>query len=377
MAVSDGMMGFARGQILERTSVQVITVASRTIKFERGRWVQITDYPIFSLADVDAARRRVRGADAVTMTVGGQVQVRYRGVSQDASVTFGTEELPDFVVMEIGVGRFFSRVEATRNAPVIVLNYALARELAPERDPYEMLGESVVLERRILRVIGILARDRFEERDSPSFAAYAPLRIGEAVLRPASGARLTPSLQLLAPSVETVMAVRDATIDWLASRYLRWNERVRVTVGLEQLKQMEQGILLAKLFIGSLVGISLVVGGIGIMNVLLASVTERTREIGIRKAIGARRTDIRTQFLAESVAIAVAGTGIGLLLGFLLAVGLMAAFRSAVGVDVFPVVSLSTVLLAILSSSLVGLVFGTYPARRAANLAPIEAIAHE
>jgi putative ABC transport system permease protein len=377
MAVSDGMMAFARGQILQQTGVQVVAVSSRTVEYRQGRWVPITDYPVFTTADADNARRSIPGSDAVAMTVSGRATARYRGAKLDAAVTLGTADLPAFVVMEMGAGRFFSRIEASRNAPVAVLNYALARELSPSRDPIGMVGESITLGRRILRVVGVLAPDKYEERDDPSFTAYAPIRSAPGVIGAAAGGRLTPTIQLRAPTVETVMALRDATIDWLARRYLHWQDRVRVTVGLERLVQMEQGILLAKLFIGSLVGISLLVGGIGIMNVLLSSVTERTREIGIRKAVGAKRADIRAQFLAESVAIAVAGTGIGLVSGLLLAIGLTAIFRRMVGVDVHAVLSASTVALAVISSSLVGLVFGTYPARRAANLPPIEAIAHE
>lgn len=150
-----------------------------------------------------------------------------------------------------------------------------------------------------------------------------------------------------------------------------------MTVGLERLAQVDQAILLTKLFFGALVGISLLVGGIGIMNVLLASVTERTREIGIRKAVGARGTDIRQQFLAESVSIAVVGTAIGLALGLLLAVMVTAGFRFFVDVPVYPVLSPGTLLIAIISSSAVGLIFGTFPARRAASLPVIAAIAHE
>src|SRR6185436_726681 len=118
------------------------------------------------------------------------------------------------------------------------------------------------------------------------------------LLDPPPGGRFAPSIRVLAPTVETVEAVRDAATDWLARRDARWHERVRVEVGLEQLSQVEQGFLLMKVFVGALVGISLLVGGIGIMNVLLASVAERTREIGVRKSVGARAADIHAQFLA-------------------------------------------------------------------------------
>jgi putative ABC transport system permease protein len=328
------------------------------------------------MADVESARR-IPGVGAATMSLSGRAAARSGGVEHDVAVTLGTADLPDFVNLEIGAGRFFSPIEASRNAPVVVINHALARELAPGRDPLAMVGKEIQLGGRIRRVVGILARDEFEELDDPSFAAYAPIRAAKAVLGPPSGGRYTPTLQLKAPTVEAVLPLREAVVDWLASRYVRWSERVRVTVGLENLAQMEQGILIAKLFIGSLVGISLLVGGIGIMNVLLASVTERTREIGIRKAVGARRSDIRTQFLAESVAIAVAGTGIGLVMGLILAAIVTAVISWLAGVSVTPVLSVGTVLLAVVSSSVVGLVFGTYPARQAADLAPIQAIAHE
>jgi putative ABC transport system permease protein len=121
----------------------------------------------------------------------------------------------------------------------------------------------------------------------------------------------------------------------------------------------------------------LAVGGIGIMNVLLAAVVERTREIGIRKAVGASRSDIQAQFLVEAVTVTGAGSAIGFLVGLLLASGGTAVFRMWAGAPIYPVLHLSTALFAIGSAVLVGLVFGTYPARRAASLSPIDAIARE
>lgn len=377
MAVSDGVMGFARGQIESETSVQVIAISSKTSDYRDGQWTPITDYPVFTMADAADARRAVEGVGAVTMVLSGSVGTRYRGIQHQASISLGTADLPDFVKVDLGAGRFFSSAEAAHNAPVVVLNYALAREMSPGRDPLGMVGEDVVVHGRVRRVVGVEARNPFEEPNNPDFAAFAPIRAAPALLDPPRSGKFTPTLQLKARTVEAVDALRGAATDWLARRYVRWPDRVRVQVGAERLAQVNRAFLLSKLFFGALVGISLVVGGVGIMNVLLASVTERTREIGIRKAVGARGADIRTQFLAESVSIAVAGTGVGLMVGLLLAVVVTAVFRLVVGVPVYPVLSVSTLVLAIVSSSFVGLVFGTYPARRAAELPVIAAIAHE
>jgi putative ABC transport system permease protein len=136
-------------------------------------------------------------------------------------------------------------------------------------------------------------------------------------------------------------------------------------------------MLLFKLLMGAITGISLLVGGIGIMNVLLASVAERTREIGIRKAAGARRRDVLLQFLAESVAITGLGSVVGVLLGLGGAFGVTAIMRARADAPVYAAFSWGTVAVAVLAAVTVGVVFGIYPALRAARLSPIDAIRHE
>ncbi len=134
------------------------------------------------------------------------------------------------------------------------------------------------------------------------------------------------------------------------------------------------GILTA--FLGGIAAISLLVGGIGIMNIMLVSVVERTREIGLRKALGARNRDIMIQFLAESSFLSLLGGLIGILLGWLISL-IIGQIASASGTSLNPAVSLNAVLLATLFSIAVGLFFGIYPARRAARLEPVEALRYE
>ena len=126
-------------------------------------------------------------------------------------------------------------------------------------------------------------------------------------------------------------------------------------------------------FLGGVAGISLLVGGIGIMNIMLVSVTERTKEIGLRKAVGAKKKDIMAQFLIESSLLSLLGGAIGIVLGWLLALG-VGKIAAASDFLLDPIITLNAVLLATLFSAAVGLFFGIYPASRAAQLEPIEAL---
>jgi putative ABC transport system permease protein len=222
-------------------------------------------------------------------------------------------------------------------------------------------------------VIGVLAPPAGGES---YHVAFAPLRSGISLLDPAS-TLYAPTLRLKARSVEAVDTLRVATQDWLAERYGRRLDKLRVSVANQQLANTRQAMLLTKLLLGMLVGLILAVGGIGIMNVLLAAVSERTREIGIRKALGARARDIHAQFLVESLTVTGVGATVGFVIGVILAFGGTALFRHWLGSEIYPVVRPTTALLAVSSSLIVGLVFGTYPARRAARMSPVDAIARE
>jgi putative ABC transport system permease protein len=209
-------------------------------------------------------------------------------------------------------------------------------------------------------------------------SAIVPFTVADSAMAPPASPR-APALMVRASRVEIVDSVKRLTEGWAARRLgADWKDEASVaTSSPMRLDQARQGIRVFKMVMGAFAGISLLVGGLGIMNVLLAAVTERTREIGIRKAAGARQRDILIQFLSESVAITGAGSVIGVLLGLAGAFAATAVIRSASEAPLYAAVTWQTVAVAAAVSIVVGLAFGTFPALRAARLSPIDAIRHE
>lgn len=370
-AITDGVDRWSRALIERESSVQDIVVTTRRSLEVDGRVQRLHHVPVFTLDDWSATQHAIPHVVNVVLTLTGKATVGSK-VRRDALVTASTANLPWFGGLETRQGRYFTEVEVQRDADVIVLNDRLAAELAAPHAPGWLLGRSIRVGDSHRTVIGILG-PRPGETDLVAFVPAGRRFGGESV----GDADLVPVLRFKAASVERVPEARDAVVDWLAQRFPREREALEVSVGLERLQRAAQGILLTKLIFGLLVLFMLAIGGIGIMNVLLASVAERAREIGIRRAVGARGIDVLVHFLAESVAIAVGGSAIGALLGVGVAIGAAAGFRHFTGAPIVPVFTPLTVLFVVLAAVAVGIAFGTYPARLAARLTPVQAIQRE
>ncbi len=312
----------------------------------------------------------------VAPEVQGGVQVVYLGTNANARLLGVTPEYADIMNVTLASGEFFTNVNIASRSTVAILGSQLATTLFSDLDP---IGQMIRLNNQNFRVIGVLAPRGGTGFMNVDMQVLVPLTTATSRLTGRDRFRGQNNVNTVNVKI-TDPSAQDAVVQDI-SAILR--ERHRVLFQDDFQIQSQQDILntasqitgTLTIFLGGIAAISLLVGGIGIMNIMLVSVTERTREIGIRKAIGARRADILIQFLTEAIILSVSGGVIGVMFGALIA--RMISGISMGTSTLNTVVDLDSVLLAVGFSVGVGLFFGIYPANRAANLHPIDALRYE
>lgn len=301
---------------------------------------------------------------------------------------------PEMRGHRVAKGRFFSEGEFENKVNVCVLGAGMAEELLPLEMP---VGQSVRVGGDYYRIIGIMepqsrrteseptpegVADSGEKKgteQAPSHRMFIPLsaaksRFGEVLMKRRSGSMEAERVELHEAIVKVERQEDVMETAAIIGEILKRNHKKKdfeIIVPLELLRQAQRTKEIFNIVLGSIAAISLLVGGIGIMNIMLASVTERTREIGIRRALGAKRRDIVVQFLIETVILSGVGGVIGVVLGM--------AIPSAISyfASMVTIITPWSPFLAFSISGLVGVVFGLYPALRAANMDPVEALRHE
>ncbi len=321
-------------------------------------------------------------------------------VSSDAAVTTSLEGVTEeYVVVHnapIAEGAFFSATDLADGTRVLVLGATLAEDLFPNGGA---VGSTVRLNSQLFTVVGVLTPqggNAFSGRDGSGFIPFSTLALRMEPSRTTRGEDLVDRIvvQLTDESNATVTRVTQEIETLLLQRHASEEQDFSVTSQAQAIQAVAQITGIMSLFLGAVAGISLLVGGIGIMNIMLVSVTERTREIGIRKAIGAKRRDIMTQFMIEAMAVSLGGGLAGAAFGIAMSLGLNGLTFGQGGGDtggdtgggpdgnpfadgLTTTITTQPILLALGVSIAIGLVFGVYPAARAARLSPIEALRYE
>ena len=302
----------------------------------------------------------------------------------DSDVVGTVPWYPEMRNHRVAEGRFFTDEEMEAGASVCVLG----SEMVPALFPLETaIGKHVRIGGNYYRVVGVMEPQgqlpaNGETKDpsqTTSQRLFIPLqtarmRYGEVLMRRRSGSFEAERVELheltvKVASVENVTRVAEAITEMLERNHKK--KDYEIVVPLELLQRAERTKQIFNIVLGSIAAISLLVGGIGIMNIMLASVTERTREIGIRRALGATRRDVVTQFLVESMMLSGAGGLMGVLLGITI------PFVVSYAAGMKTIITFWSPLLAFTISGLVGVLFGIYPAMRAAEMDPVEALRHE
>lgn len=319
--------------------------------------------------DVNAIKEEVDGIQEVSPSVSGRAQVTFGNKNWNTQVIGATSAFAKVRASEPVFGRFFSDSENQSRSLVAVIGTTIAREIFGGKSP---IGELIKLNKVNFRVIGVL----------PEKGAAGPQDQDDRILVPVNtamyrlyGRDYVDSVDIEVINVSDMDQVQNSVLDLM-------NRRHRVPISSRQdafrifnmsdvQAALNSSSQTMSLLLASIAAISLIVGGIGIMNIMLVSVTERTKEIGLRKAVGAKRRDIQLQFLTESIVVSVSGGVLGILLG----IGFSMLLSGLIGWTTS--VSLSSVVVSFTFSALIGVVFGSYPAQKAAKLHPIEALRYE
>jgi macrolide transport system ATP-binding/permease protein len=322
-----------------------------------------------SIEDAQYIKDQLDFIKYVSPNVNGRGQVAFQNKNWSTQIVGGSADYALIHAATPTIGRFFNEIDNQKRARIAVIGMTVVREIFGKKNP---LGEMIKINRVNFQIIGILPeKGATGFRDQDDVVIIPVLTAMHRLL----GKEYVDSVDLEITDPNKMDLAEDKIIEMMNTRH---RGPPALKQGAFEIRNMadiqaavQQSSQTMSVLLSSIAAISLVVGGIGIMNIMLVSVTERTREIGLRKAIGARRWDILAQFLAESVVVSAVGGFIGIILGWLITVGINSF--SGWSTSISP----ASVILSFFFSASIGIVFGIYPARKASLLNPIDALRHE
>jgi putative ABC transport system permease protein len=364
ISIGNGAKAQVEGQIAS-LGQNVISVfpGSSSAGGMRGGWGSMST---LTPEEAEMILNEIPGVAAVSCEVRDRQQVMGGGLNWNTQVQ---GESPDYLSVRswaMAEGAMFTEADVKTAAKVAVIGKTIADKLFPETDP---IGETLRIRNMPFKILGVLKPKGVSffgsDQDDVAIIPYT------SAMRRVMGRQFLSAILIQASTPDQMSRIQQATTDLLQQRRQGREPDFTVRSQLELAQAATANTKTMTILIGSIAGISLVVGGIGIMNIMLVSVRERTREIGIRMAVGARGNDILLQFLIEAVTLSAIGGILGI------GVGVATSYVIAANTDWPTVTSPTAILVAFVFSAAVGVFFGFYPARKAAQLDPIEALRYE
>jgi putative ABC transport system permease protein len=366
LSLIDGMEDYAKEQITKTTSLTAITISTNPYTKINGVRVKKDSFDILRYEDYEQLKSSLTKPCALHyMTSFADEAIAGDGQKKIAAVFFALGSNDIHSSAKFLIGNEFTQDQVSSREPVALVNLKFVSTLDSLLKPEQVIGKSIILRGRMLTIQSVFD----DGGDQPRVGFPLTLMTAQELRDD------MPNIVVEASSVEDVTGLVSQINTWLNNRFP--NGSFNVWTNSARVEQAAKGFLLFRVIMGLIVGISVVVGGIGIMNVLLISITERTAEIGIRKAVGANRRHLILQFLAESVTVSVFGSIMGLILGVLGTMAVVPIVAAITKVPFYANYTLNTLVIVSVLAVLLGIIFGTYPAIRASRLDPVEAIRHE
>ncbi len=392
LAIGEGASEETQKQIAQLGSLNIIleTVKPQSLQSSTGQQQQLIEYGL-TYDDADRLRKGIKDVLVVVPNRKISDEGIYKHRRTNIEVIGTMPWQPEISPINIEFGRFLTEIDIQYKKGVCVIDDKVRRDLFVIDNP---LGQDLKIGSDWYRVVGIVSELSTQKKSSGGFGktdtgkkdeaasfgkVYIPLstaqnRFGDTQIQMSGGSRMMEKVELeqiiiKADILERVMNISQS-VKAIINKYHK-DEDYKMSVPLELMRQAKNTQRIFTIVLGSIAAISLIVGGIGIMNIMLATVSERTREIGIRRALGAKKKDIIFQFLSETFILTAAGGILGILLG--LGIPSVVEHYGHQPTIVKPL----SLLLAFGISSSVGIIFGLYPAYRAANMDPIESLRHE
>ncbi len=370
VSMGDGLRATVMTEFEQMGGPSLIWVRPPDTWYRKGNsWVRREWEEYLTTEDVESIERNCENVKYCVPIISSSGQIKYRKVDSSARVVASTERYLEIENWKLEKGRFINREDIVSAAKVAVIGSELANDLYGSGEP---LGKEMKINGTRYTVVGVVSTKR---AFGNSNERYLSVPITSVQLR-VSGNNRVSRITVRADSPE-----HSEEVAWQIRKIIRRShahaDDYNIRTGEGEIEQFNRIVGIMKMVAGGIAGISLIVGGIGIMNIMLVSVAERTREIGIRMALGAKRRSILGQFILESVALCMAGGALGIVLGIGIGAGISTYVKNLTHQPFESVITPGLMMFAVLYSAGIGLFFGVYPAWRASKLDPVEALRYE